>query len=124
MKYKNIKLLTVSAFVCIAVIFAITLLFAFIFKSFDFSDKAVKIMSGGAICAGCFFGAFFAGNIRRKKGMLTGFVFGLVFFFILFSFGNIFVKIFSLDGVLSKLLLVVCSAVSGGIIGTNVKKLI
>lgn len=124
MKYKNVKLLSIPAFACIAVILILALLFSLIFKSFDLSEKSIKLMSGAAVCAGCFCGAFFAGNLRRRKGIFTGFVFGMLFFFVLFFFGNIFVKIFSLDGVLAKLFLIICSAVSGGIIGVNSKKLL
>lgn len=112
-----------SAAAAISAVLLFILLFSGIQLVMDVSDTAVKVMSGIALCAGCFAGAFAAANIRRKHGIGVGFVFGLVTLAAVFALGMLFIKSFSADGFFAKAVLIFCSAASGGIIGVNTKPL-
>ncbi|MGN0690863.1 MAG: TIGR04086 family membrane protein [Oscillospiraceae bacterium] len=112
-----------SAGAALGAVLLFVLLFSGIQLVMDVSDTAVKIMSGIALCAGCFAGAFAAANVRRKHGIAVGIVFGIVTLAAVFALGMIFVRSFSSDGFFAKAVLIFCSAAAGGIIGVNTKPL-
>ncbi len=121
---EKLKAAVVSALASVGAVFLCLLLFSWFRTSFDLPESSLRAMSGAAICAGCFFGAFFAANIRRKRGFVIGIMFGAAFFLVLMILGGIFVRAFSSDGILSKAALIFCFAVSGGIFGVNTKKIL
>ena len=117
------KAVIISAGAALGAVLLFILLFSGVQLVLDVSDTAVKAMSGIALCAGCFAGAFAAANIRRKHGIAVGFLFGIVTLAAVFALGMIFVKSFSADGFFAKTVLIFCSAAAGGIIGVNTKPL-
>lgn len=119
----RIKAAAVSALACLGTVFLCILLFSWLRSAADLPESAAAVLTGIALCFGCFFGAFSAANVRRKHGAAVGFLFGAAAFAVLFLLGLIFVKSFSAQGIFAKAVLIVCSAASGGIMGVNTKPL-
>lgn len=119
----NIRAAAVSALACIGALFVCVTLFSWLASKLDLSDAAVEVMAGISLSAGCFSGAFAAGNIKRRKGILSGIVFGGAVFMLLMLLGMIMLKSFSSDGIAAKAVLILCCSVSGGILGVNTKAL-
>ncbi len=111
----------VSVLACVGAVFICTALFSWLQSVFDLPGKAAAAMSGIALCAGCFAGAFTAANMRRRRGAAVGFLFGAAVFAVLLTAGLILVKSFSAEGIAAKAVLIFCSAASGGVIGVNVR---
>lgn len=119
----RIKAAAVSILACLGTVFLCILLFSWLRSAADLPEIASAVLSGIALCFGCFFGAFSAANVRRKHGAAVGFLFGAAVFAVLFLLGLVFVRSFSAHGIFAKAVLIVCSAASGGIIGVNTKPL-
>ena len=122
-KDDNIRAAAVSVLACVGALFICTVFFSWLASRLDLSDTAVEVMAGIALSAGCFSGAFAAVNIKRRKGILSGIVFGGTVFAVLMLLGMILIKGFSSEGIAAKAVLVVCCSVSGGILGVNTKAL-
>ena len=120
---EKVKVTAVSGLACLGTVFLCILLFSWLQSAADLPGSTAAVLSGAALCFGCFTGAFSAANMRRKHGAAVGFLFGAAVFVLLFLLGLIFVKSFSAEGIFAKAVLILCSAASGGIIGVNTKPL-
>ncbi|MCC8043226.1 MAG: TIGR04086 family membrane protein [Oscillospiraceae bacterium] len=103
-------------------VFAASLLMAVVGTVFDLSDAALNVMSTIALAAGCFACAFVAANRRRRHGLSTGAVCGLLVFAAVIFAGALTYSVFSVGGVISKLIIIICGSCIGGIIGVNSRK--
>ena len=91
---------------------------------FDLSDSVVSAMSGIALAAGCFGCSFFAANRRRRDGLRSGVICGIVIFAAVLIIGALTVKFFSAGGIVSKLLIILSASAIGGIKGVNTRPVI
>ncbi len=113
----------ISAAVCPLTVFVCVLVCSWLTVTFDLSREAVGIMSGTALCAGCFAGAFAAANIRRRHGICVGAVFGGAVFILLVLISVIIMKSFSAGHAFGKFLLILLCSAAGGITGVNTRSL-
>lgn len=91
---------------------------------FDLSDSVVSAMSGIALAAGCFGCSFFAANRRRRDGLRSGVICGIMIFAAVLIIGALTVKFFSAGGIVSKLLIILSASAIGGIKGVNTRPVI
>ncbi len=96
-----------------------SLLFSVIITYIDVPEELMRFMSSVSLCAGCVAAGYSVSKRRRKNGLLTGILCGIVIFFTVLITGLIFVRSFTATGFFSKLIIIcVCSA-AGGILGVN-----
>lgn len=118
---RNIMIIS-AALACVGALFLAVTVFSAIASVIDFSDGTFHVLSGIALCAGCFAASYTAAKRRRRYGLKTGLLCGAVIFGVLLLGGILFVRSFSAGGFFTKLLIImVCSAI-GGIIGVNSPK--
>ena len=108
-----------SILACIGAIFVALLFFSAIATVIDLSDGAFTVMSSIALCAGCFGASFVAAKRRRRNGLKTGLLCGVIIFVTALLGGIIFVRSFSVGGFFTKLLIILICSSLGGIIGVN-----
>lgn len=90
--------------------------FAFLFIS-DF--RLLRLISLIPVFTGAFSGAFICGKYRRRKGLISGVVCGIVIYVLICAAGAIFTGRLTR---ISKLLLLVTAGAIGGITGVNSKR--
>lgn len=90
--------------------------FAFLFIS-DF--RLLRLISLIPVFTGAFSGAFICGKYRRRKGLISGVVCGIVIYVLICTAGAIFTGRLTR---ISKLLLLVTAGAIGGITGVNSKR--
>lgn len=90
--------------------------FAFLFIS-DF--RLLRLISLIPVFTGAFSGAFICGKYRRRKGLISGVVCGIVIYVLICASGAIFTGRLTR---ISKLLLLVTAGAIGGITGVNSKR--
>ncbi len=120
-RLRNEKILTAvySALACAGAVVLASAVFSGIASVIDLSDGTFTVMSGTALCAGCFAASFTAAKRRGKNGIKTGLLCGMIIFFAVLLGGLLFVRSFSAGGFFTKLLMIlICSAI-GGIAGVN-----
>ena len=120
-KAGKLRAAAAAAAVCPVTVFICVLVCSWLTVTFDLPDGAVRAMSGISLCAGCFAGAFAAGNIRRRHGIAAGFAFGGAVFILLVIAGTVIMKSFSAGGALGKLLMILLCSAAGGVVGVNTK---
>lgn len=90
--------------------------FALLFIS-DF--RLLRLISLIPVFTGAFSGAFICGKYRRRKGLLSGIVCGIIIYALISAAGAIFTGRLTR---ISKLLLLVTAGAMGGITGVNSKR--
>ena len=95
---------------------------ALIFTIQDIPQTAVFIFSCFTLCAGAFFGSFFAARFYRNRGLAVGALTGLLFFLIIYLTGVIMSQINIGSLAFLKLAICVICGCFGGIIGVNTAK--
>ena len=120
---ERIRSAVLSAAVCPITVFICMLLCSWLTVTFDLTSEAVGFMSGLSLCAGCFAGAFAAGNIRRRKGIIIGFAFGGAVFIVLILASVFIMKSFSAESAFGRFVLILLCSAAGGIVGVNTKAL-
>ncbi len=120
-RLKKEKILTViyAALACVGAIFLASVTFSGIATVIDLSDGAFTAMSSAALCAGCFAASFTVAKRKRKNGIKTGLLCGVLIFLLTFTAGLFFVKSFSAGGFFTKLLIILTCSAIGGIVGVN-----
>lgn len=107
---------------CIGAMFLCVTIFSSVAAIVDLNAGGYTLMSGLALCAGCFAAAYTVAKKRRRRGLCTGLVCGGAVFAAVFIVGLIFVRSFSAGGFFFRLVSVMlCSAV-GGVIGVNSRR--
>ncbi len=119
LRKERITAVVCSILACIGAIFVTALAFSAIATVIDFDDGAFTLMSSIALCAGCFGAGFAAAKKRRKDGLKTGLICGIIIFVTALLGGIIFVKSFSVGGFFTKVLIILICSSLGGIIGVN-----
>lgn len=87
----------------------------------DLPERVISAMSGIALAAGCFACSYCAANRRRRGGIVTGVICGAGVFITAFIIGLITVSIFSIQGVIIKLVIILSASAIGGIKGVNAR---
>lgn len=119
---ERLLLVFYTSLACVGATFLAAAVFSAIATMIDLSDGTFRLMSGAALCAGCFAAGYTAAKRRRKQGLRVGLACGCAIFTVTLLLGMIFVRGFSAGGFFTKLLIIlVCSAI-GGIIGVNSPK--
>lgn len=113
---------TVSSIFFGAIVTIICLIvFSFIMTKIDAPDGLISAMSSISICVGSYFAGFLISKKRRKNGLATGILCGILIFCITFLISVVFAKNALSMGFFSKLIMIlVCSSI-GGIVGVNSK---
>ena len=97
------------------------ILFSIIMTKVDTPDGVTSVMSSIALCVGSYFSGFIISKKRRKNGLLTGILCGIVIFCLTFIISILFIKTALSMGVFSKLIMIlICSSI-GGVVGVNAK---
>ena len=113
-------LLVLSGFLsCIGAISISALLFSLIAANLDLSDGVINVMSSISLCAGCLSGGYSVAKRRRKNGLLTGVICGIIIFFCVLLTGIVFVRVFTIMGFITKFIIIIACAAIGGVIGVN-----
>lgn len=111
-----------ASLACVGAVFLAVTIFSAIATMVDLSDGMFTLMSGIALCAGCFAAGYTAAKHRKKQGLRVGLACGGVIFAVTLLLGIIFVRGFSAGGFFTKLLIILVSSAVGGIIGVNSPK--
>lgn len=88
---------------------------------FDMPESMIRAMSGIALAAGCFCCAFCTANRRRSGGLSSGLLWGLGVFTAVLIAGALTVRVFSVGGTLTKLIIIITASAIGGIKGVNTR---
>ncbi|MCX7658447.1 MAG: TIGR04086 family membrane protein [Oscillospiraceae bacterium] len=121
--FKNSKLFLVAAPVLwgTAATILCLVIFSFVMTKADAPDGIISAMASISLCVGSYFASFLISKKRRKNGLLTGILFGMAVFGLLFLINLVFLGDFNAGFAVSKLaMLVTCSGI-GGIVGVNSK---
>lgn len=119
LRKERITAVVQSVLSCVGAVFLTLLAFSAIGTVIDLSDGAFTVMSSVALCAGCFGASFTAAKKRRRNGLKTGLLCGVIIFGVTFLGGIIFVRSFSVGGFFTKILIILICSILGGIIGVN-----
>ncbi len=119
LRKERITAVLCSILTCIGAVFVTSLIFSAIATVIDTSEGTFTVMSSIALCAGCFGASFAAAKRRRRYGLKTGLLCGIIIFCTAFLGGIIFVRTFSVGGIFTKLLIILICSSLGGIIGVN-----
>ena len=95
---------------------------AFAMTKIDAGKSVLSTISMGALMIGAYFGGYTGGRRRKRSGLASGALTGLLIFAIISIAGNIFVKAASGIPSFGKLLLIVAAAAVGGAVGVNYKR--
>lgn len=95
--------------------------FSVLVANLDATEEMISCMAAIALCAGSFTAGFKAARSRRRHGILTGLVCGIVIYFVVFFFGLVLMRSFSGAGTFLKLILVLLCSCIGGVCGVNTK---
>lgn len=118
-KKEKLMLILTGILSCVGAVSLSALLFSFVISKIDLSDDIIKLMSSISLCVGCIAAGYSVSKRRRKNGLLTGLLCGIIIFFVVLFAGILFVRTFTAMGFISKLIIIlVCSAI-GGVIGVN-----
>lgn len=104
---------------CIGVVSLSVLLFSFIVSKIDLPNNIISLMSSVSLCAGCVAAGYSVSKRRRRNGLFTGVLCGIVIFFIILFIGIIFVKSFTIMGFITKFFIILACSAIGGVIGVN-----
>lgn len=85
----------------------------------DLPDSMISSMSGLALAAGCFCCAFCTANRRRRGGLSSGLLWGILVFTAVLVIGALTVRVFTAGGILIKLVIIISASSIGGIKGVN-----
>ncbi|MBQ8176189.1 MAG: TIGR04086 family membrane protein [Oscillospiraceae bacterium] len=119
LRKERITAIVYSILACVGAVFITALIFSSIATIIDFDDGAFTLMSSAALCAGCFGASFTAAKRRKKDGLKTGLLCGIIIFGVTLLLGLIFVRSFSVGGFFTKILIILICSSLGGIIGVN-----
>lgn len=117
----NIKTAVISALAGIAAFFLFLAVSAFFLAVMDFPDSVYSLVSPLLIFAGTFVSGITAGYIRRKNGVLSGVLFSLPVFFLVFVIFRYCSEEISVKKTLLILIMSALSGAAGGIKGVNVR---
>ncbi|MBQ8786530.1 MAG: TIGR04086 family membrane protein [Oscillospiraceae bacterium] len=119
LRKERITAVVYSIFACIGAVFVTSLIFSAIATVIDLSDGAFTVMSSAALCAGCFAASFVAAKRRKRNGLKTGLLCGIIIFAVTLLGGIFFVRSFTVGGFFTKMLIILICSSLGGIIGVN-----
>lgn len=119
---KYIKVTIIGVLSGTATIIALFVVAAFVMDKLNVPLTLIPVVSTIAGALGSFVASFVVCKIIRKKGMLIGFLCGLVLCLIIFIAGNIFSEISLGIGALSKIFAIIIASVIGGVLGVNSKR--
>ncbi len=118
-RHDKIILVLSGVLSCVGAICLSTLFFSLIAANLDLSDGIINVMSSVSLCAGCLAGGYTVAKRRRKNGLLTGVICGIIIFFAVLFAGIVFVRVFTLMGFITKFVIIIACAAIGGVIGVN-----
>lgn len=81
--------------------------------------RPVRFFTGAALGTGAYIGAYILGKYRRRKGLISGAVCGIIMYAVLLTAAAAILGEFT--GI-KKLLLLTASAAAGGVMGVNSKR--
>lgn len=118
----NIKLILIGIFLQVAITLLFIAFFSVIMYFFETDKKYSPVFGSIAVAAGAFISSYFVSTKRKNKGYLNGLIVGGITFILLTLIGLIIDD----DGItintLFHLIIIILSAVTGGILGVNGKK--
>ena len=115
----KIKPILFSALFQIAVTLILVAVFAVIMNLTDMDYKYAPVLGSVATGIGAFIGAMFFSSKKKTKGYLTGLAFGGITFIIVTLIGMILNDGGLTVNTVFHLVIIMLSAISGGIIGVN-----
>ncbi|ADU22495.1 TIGR04086 family membrane protein [Ruminococcus albus] len=115
---EQIVALTAAAGIILLLLCAI----AFMLTKIDAGKDALSAMSTGTLMIGAYFGGYTGGKRRRRNGLISGALTGLLIFLIILTAGSIMAGVTSKISFFTKFVITILAASIGGAVGVNSKK--